>query len=148
MSGGQNNSRQTQMIYPNGRAVDDVYNTGLDSSISRLSSIADDDDGSPGTTLEAYSYLGLDTIVQYAHPQDGINLTYIQQTGETDVDTDGGDQYVGLDRFGDVVDQNWWDPTTETSTDRFQYGYDNDGDVLYSNNLVNSAEGGVKRGRS
>jgi hypothetical protein len=44
----------------------------------------------------------------------------------------GGDQYVGLDRFGRVVDQ-WW-ATYNTGTgavtgtvDRFQYGYDRDG---------------------
>ena len=148
MSGGQNNDRQTQMIYPNGRKVDYVYNSGLDSSISRLSTIADDNSGSPGTTLEGYSYLGLDTIVQYAHPQDGINLTYIQQTGETNLITDGGDQYVGLDRFGRVIDQNWWNPTTQAATDRFQYGYDRDGEVLYSNNLVNSAESELYRSNS
>jgi RHS repeat-associated protein len=86
--------------------------------------------------------------VQYAHPEDGINLTYIQQTGETQTNGDGGDQYVGLDRFGRVIDQNWWNPTTKTSTDRFQYGYDRSGDVLYSNNLVNSAESELYRANS
>ncbi len=86
--------------------------------------------------------------MQYAHPEDGINLTYIQQTGETNVITDGGDQYTGLDRFGRVIDQNWWNPTTKTSTDRFQYGYDRDGNVLYSNNLVNSAESELYRANS
>lgn len=39
MSGGQNNSRLTQMVYPNGRKIDYTYNSGLDTSISRLSSI-------------------------------------------------------------------------------------------------------------
>ena len=82
MSGGQNNSRLTQMVYPNGRTIDDVLQHRPGQLISRLSAIADDNGGSPGTTLEGYSYLGLDTIVQYAHPEDGINLTYIQQTGE------------------------------------------------------------------
>ena len=148
MSGGQNNSRLTQMIYPNGRTLDYVYNSGLDSSISRLSAIADDNSGTPGTTLEGYTYLGLDTIVQYSHPEDGINLTYIQQAGDTRYINDGGDQYVGLDRFGRVIDQNWWNPTTQTSTDRFQYGYDRNGNVLYSNNLVNSAESELYRSNS
>ncbi|MGH7760711.1 MAG: hypothetical protein ACREOY_04735, partial [Candidatus Dormibacteraceae bacterium] len=61
-----------------------------------------------GTThLEDYTYLGLSTIVQKAHPQTGIDLTYIQQTGETNVLTDGGDRYTGLDRFGRVIDQYW-----------------------------------------
>jgi RHS repeat-associated protein len=140
MAGGQNNSRLTQMVYPNGRAIDFVYNPGLDGSISRLSAIADDNNGSPGTVLEAYTYLGLDTIVQYAHPQTGINLTYIQQAGDTKSINNAGDPYVGLDRFGRVIDQNWVNTGTGASTDRSQYAYDRSGDVLSSNNLVNPAE--------
>ena len=111
MSGGQNNSRPTSMTYPNGRVIDYVYNSGLDSAISRLSAIADDS-RHPGTTLESYPYLGLDTIVEWDHPQTGVNLTYIQQPGETGANTDGGDQYTGLDRFGRVIDQNWVNTTT------------------------------------
>ena len=139
LAGGQNNSRLTSMTYPNGRKLDYVYNAGLDSTISRVSALADDNRGTPGTILEAYSYLGLDTIVQRAHPEDGINLTYIQQPGDTHANTDGGDRYTGLDRFGRVIDQNWVNTKTGTSTDRFQYGYDRDGNVLYQADLVDAA---------
>ena len=68
----------------------------------------------------------------------GIELTYIKQSGESN--GDAGYQYIGLDRFGRVVDQRWI-PTSSpsTPTDRFQYGYDQDGNVLYKNNLVNSS---------
>ncbi len=59
--------------------------------------------------------------------------------GDTLATSDGGDQYTGLDRFGRVVDQNWLNTGTAPATDRFQYGYDRDGNVLYKNNLVNSA---------
>jgi RHS repeat-associated protein len=104
----------------------------VDSTISRLSSISDS-----SATLEAYSYLGLDTVVKRAHPQPGVDLTYIKQTGESN--GDAGDPYIGLDRFGRVVDQRWINTSTGTATDRFQYGYDRDGNVLYKNNLVNSA---------
>ena len=121
---------------------------GWTAAISRLSAIADDNAGTPGTTLEGYTYLGLNTIVQYAHPQDGINLTYIQQTGDTHYNSDGGDPYVGLDRFGRVIDQNWWNPTTQAATDRFQYGYDRAGNVLYSNNLVNASKSELYRASS
>jgi RHS repeat-associated protein len=145
MAGGVNNSRPTGMTYPNGRKIDFVYNTGLDSGISRISAIADD---SGGTTLEGYSDLGLDTIVQRAHPEPNINLSDIQQTGESNLITDGGDQYTGLDRFGRVVDQNYWNPTSHTSTDRFQYGYDRVGETLYKNNLVNSAQSELYRANS
>jgi hypothetical protein len=38
-----------------------------------------------------------------------MQLTLIQQVGEPV--GDGGDQYVGLDRFGRLVDQGWLDST-------------------------------------
>ena|GEM_PF-2414997 len=129
MAGGQNNSRLVSMTYPNGRVLNYNYNNGLDSNISRLSSIS-----SPGP-LEGYQYLGLDTVVERDNLQINVNLTYISQNGSTG---DAGDQYTGLDRFGRVVDQNWYNTSTHTSTDRFQYGYDRNGNVLYKNNLVDS----------
>src|SRR5579884_2646607 len=131
MSGGQNNSRLVSMTYPNGRVLDYNYNTGPDSTISRLSSISD---GS--ATLESYLYLGLDTVVERDHPQTGVNMTYISQTGSTG---DAGDQYTGLDRFGRVVEVNWYSPSTRSSTDDFQYGFDQDNNVLYKNNTLDPA---------
>jgi hypothetical protein len=134
------------MTYPNGGVLDYVYTTtttlppdyaGLDGRISRLSYLADDNNGTPSTHLEEYSYLGLDTVVQRAHPQPGVNLTYIQQAGDTGTG-DAHDQYTGLDRFGRIVDQRWI-PTArpQSPTDRFQYGYDRDSNALYKSNLVN-----------
>jgi len=135
-----NNSRPTTMTYPNtgltGTQRETVtynYSSGLNNSISRLSSVSDQTG-----TLESYSYLGLGTVVQRAHPQPGVNLTYISQTGSTG---DAGDKYVGLDRFGRVVDQNWYSPSTGSSTDDFQYGYDAAGNVLWRDNLTNAAYG-------
>src|SRR5439155_17806471 len=95
------------------------YSTGLDDSISRLSSLSDN-----SATLESYAYLGLGTVVKRAHPQPGVDLTYIKQSGESNADA--GDQYTGLDRFGRVVDQRWLVTANGTHTDRFQYGYDRD----------------------
>jgi hypothetical protein len=100
------------MTYPNGRVLTYNYSTGLNNNISRLSSISD----STGT-LESYLYLGLSTVVERDHPQTSVNQTYISQTGSTG---DAGDKYIGLDRFGRVVDENWYDTATQTSTDRFQ----------------------------
>jgi RHS repeat-associated protein len=134
MSGGQNNSRLTSMTYPSGYVLNYNYNTGLDSNISRLSSISDS-----GYTLESYKYLGLDTVVERDHPQNNVNLTYIKQGSDPNANGDGGDQYTGLDRFGRVIDQNWYNTTTATSTDRFQYGYNQDSDVLYKQNLVDTS---------
>src|SRR5579859_1209142 len=90
-------------------------------------------------TLEAYTYLGLDTVVKRAHPQPGVDLTYIKQTGESN--GDAGDQYTGLDRFDRVVDQRWIVKANGTHTDRFQYGYDRNSNALYRNNLVNTVFG-------
>src|SRR5438128_5711644 len=39
MAGGANNSRLVSMTYPNGRVINYTYNSGLDNTISRLSSI-------------------------------------------------------------------------------------------------------------
>jgi RHS repeat-associated protein len=134
MSGGVNNSRQTSMTYPGGYVLNFNYSSGLNDSISRLSSLSD----STGT-LESYQYLGLSSVVDRSHPQIHIDLTYIKQSGESS--GDAGDQYTGLDRFGRIVDQRWLNTSTGTATDRFQYGYDRDSNRLWRDNLVNAAFG-------
>ena len=122
---GDNNSRLTSIVYPNGRTITYNYLTSLDghsvpdSAISRLTSISDG-----GTTLEQLSYLGLGTVVQRDHPEPGVKLTYIG-TGPGDA----GDKYVGLDRFDRIVDQRW--EKGGTDLDRFQYGYDRNSNRLY-----------------
>ena len=116
------------MTYPNGRVLSYNYNTGLDSTISRLSSIADSI-----ATLESYKYLGLDTVVERDHPQTHVNATFISQSGGTG---DAGDQYTGLDRFGRVVEVNWYNTSTSSATDDFQYGYDQGSNVLFKNNML------------
>src|SRR5439155_1227458 len=97
----------------------------------RLSSITDG-----ATTLEAYSYLGADIVIKRAHPQPGVDLTYISPSGGTG---DAGDKYIGLDRFGRVVEQAWYSAATTTYTDRFQYGYDRDSNRLYRDNLLSNS---------
>ena len=59
---------------------------------------------------------------------------------------DGGDQYVGLDRFGRVVDQRWRTGTTES--DRFVYTYDKDSNPTSKDVLgaTPSAPGGMDEG--
>jgi RHS repeat-associated protein len=132
MTGGANHSRPTSMTYPNGRVLDYVYGSGLDTTISRLTSLS-----SNSTTLESLSYLGLATVVKRAHSQPGVDLTYIKQSGESN--GDAGDQYTGLDRFSRVVDQRWIKTSDGSHTDRFKYGYDRDSNRLYRENAVNAA---------
>src|SRR5439155_5019976 len=118
--------------YPSGRVITYNYASGLDNTISRLTSISDG-----ATTLESLSYLGLNTVVIRSQPQSGTQLTYVKQSGESN--GDAGDQYTGLDRFGRVVDQRWIITATGVANYRMQYSYDRDGNVLYANNLVNSS---------
>jgi RHS repeat-associated protein len=134
MSGGANHSRLTSITYPNGKVLNYNYNSGVDDSVSRLSSLSD-----TSGTLESYGYLGMDTLVKRAHPlpTSGLDLTYIG-TGTGDA----GDQYTGLDRFGRVVEQKWQtEQMTPTVTDDFTYGYDRDSNRLFRNTLVNTAFG-------
>jgi RHS repeat-associated protein len=129
-SGGPNHSRLVSMTYPNGRVLNYNYNSGVDDRISRLSSLSDS-----SATLEVYSYLGLNTIVQRSHPQDGVNQTYIIPGGNTD----GGDKYTGLDRFGRVVETRWVNVNTNTVTDDFLYTYDRDGNVISRTNALDTS---------
>jgi RHS repeat-associated protein len=130
MPSGADQSRLTSITYPDGYVLTYNYSSGLNDSISRLSSLSD----STGT-LEAYSYMGLGTVVVRSHPQPGIDLSFVGTPG------DAGDEYAGLDRFGRVVDQLWENTSTSTATDEFQYGYDLLGNRLYRDNLVNTAFG-------
>jgi hypothetical protein len=78
---GDNYSRLSAMIYPNGRQLGYVYNTGVDTTISRVSGISDDAGTGAGND-QSYTYLGLDTIVQ-ENDGNGVELTYIHQSGDT-----------------------------------------------------------------
>ena len=94
--------------------------TTLDNAISRVTGMENQYDGQ---VMAAYQYLGLSTVVQEARPQPGVDLTYIHQPNDTLVSSEGGDRYTGLDRFGRIIDQNWVNLSTGSSTGRFQYRY-------------------------
>ncbi len=109
--------RLTSITYPDGYVLDYNYGSSgsLDDSISRLASISDETG-----TLESYVYQGLNTVVERDHPQDDVNLI------------------ITLDAFGRVAVQDWYDTTTSSTVDYYQYGYDADGNVHYSDNLVDA----------
>ena len=73
--------------------------------------------------------------MQRSHPQNGVNQTYLIPGGNTD----DGDQYTGLDRFGRVVEVCWVNVNTNTATDDFLYSYDRDGNVLTRTNALHSS---------
>ena len=94
------------------------YNSGLDDSISRLSSISFN-----GPMAESYTYLGISTVVQRSNPM--VTLSYIN-----------GSNVTGLDSFGRVTDQKWTDTRTATVTDDFGYTYDADSNRTKETNVL------------
>ncbi len=52
-------------------------------------------------------------------------------------------EYAGLDRFGRVVDQLWYDYGASANRDRFTYGYDRASNRLYRENTVVSGQGRI-----
>ena len=138
MTGGANHSRLTQMVYPQGATVNYSYGSGIDSAISRITSAEMLSTGNATLSSESYSYLGLGQVVVKSTPV--ATLSYIQATGDTAANTDAGDKYTGLDRFGRVIDQVWRSVAgSGTIMDRYQYGYDRAGNRLFKNNLLDTA---------
>ena len=125
-------SLPVSMTYPNGRILHYGYdNNALDSAIGRVDYLADDNGaGGAGSHLVDYTYLGNSAIARQAFGN-GNELSYLNTAGSV----------TGLDSFGRIVDQNYVNTASGTSTDDFQYGYDRNGNVLYKNNVVNSAFG-------
>ena len=142
-----NYSRMSAEVYPNGRVLTYNYNgnNGLDASISRLTSISDGNGAYVNQVLAKYTYLGLGTMVSETLPQENVELSYrtadAGSSAPTNPNTDPisydagpDDPYSGLDRFGRVIDQNWFYIGGGT-VDRQQYVYDADGNILNDNNL-------------
>ena len=128
---GDHAGQVVSMTYPNGRELHYLYNgSALDGAIGRLSAISAS--ASLNDALERYEYLGLGFVVTRQRPEIGIELTYVKQGGEPN--GDGGDQLIGLDRFGRVVDQRWIEGGTATDVDRFQLGHDANGNLKFIDN--------------
>jgi RHS repeat-associated protein len=121
--GQQNTIRQTKLIYPNGRKIEQRYEGagGINDLMSRVSAIRDEN-ATPA--FVEYQYLGANTFVSVAYPEPTLELTYLKQG--TELPTDGGDQYTGLDRFNRIIDQRWLKAATPNPVpvERLFYGYD------------------------
>jgi RHS repeat-associated protein len=112
-------SNLASMTYPNGRALDYGYNTGLDSAIGRISYLADAAGSGDSTHLVDYSYQGLGTFV-------GESMG------------NGVAETTTLDNFGRIASMAYVN-SASTVLDSFSYGYDADGNVLSKTNGVNAA---------
>ena len=89
----------------------------MDAFVGWLISISDGNGAYVNQVLAAYTYLGLGTMVSETLPQENVELSYRTADAGSSAPTnpstgqfDGGagDPYSGLDRFGRVVDPNWF----------------------------------------
>jgi len=147
--GSDNTIRPVSMTYPNGRELTYDYGAAdeIDDCASRVASLVDDDGSN--THLVDYAYLGMGSsaqsvdspfgqgfvIADYTQPE--TNWTLADLTGTNDPDT--GDIYSGLDRFGRVKDNRWYDYGSSSDADRIKYGYDRAGNRIWRQNVVADA---------
>ena len=136
-NGSANTIRPNTLTYPDGRVLTYDYGTtdGIDDASSRIASLVDDDVSS--THLVDYDYLGRGSFVGGDRPEPDVMWTLFGTTN----DPDTGDIYSGLDRFGRVKDNRWYDTGTSADLDRIKYGYDRDGNRTYRENTVADAAG-------
>src|SRR5688572_29343553 len=76
-------------------------------------------------------------VDDYAQPD--VKWTLASLTGTNDPDT--GDIYTGLDRFGRVKDNRWYDYGASADADRIKYGHDRAGNRTWRQNTVADAQG-------
>jgi RHS repeat-associated protein len=135
-TGGANHSRPLAIKYPRtteaatpSKTVQYHYGTSgsLNDRVSRLEGLSDG-----AVTLESYDHLGLGSIIRIHHPEASLTQSWIGTAAG-----DGGDQYVGLDRFGRQATMTW--TLGSTVIEQFSYGYDRSGNRLWKQNHLNLA---------
>jgi RHS repeat-associated protein len=104
-TGGQDNTlRRTGIIYPDGRQLGLEYGAAgtIDDALNRMQSLHDE------TTLAViaeWEYLGIAMAARTTLPQPGLQRRWTALPGEAM--SDGGDPYVGYDRFGRTQRSLW-----------------------------------------
>ncbi|RCS48297.1 hypothetical protein DTL42_13510 [Bremerella cremea] len=148
-NGSANTIRPTTLTYPNGRVLTYDYGAsdGMDDAASRVASLVDDDGSS--THLVDYAYLGPGSSAQSVDSPFGQGFvvadctepdtqwTLVDLSGTNDSDT--GDIYSGLDRFGRVKDNRWYNYAGSADVERIKYGYDRVGSLTWRQNVVANA---------
>jgi RHS repeat-associated protein len=110
-----NDSRLTGIVYPDGYTVGYNYASGVDSAVSRVSSLYDG-----GGTLQSYTYQGLGTVVGTSESGPGVTET------------------TSLDQFGRVASMTWTNSSSTTLAE-YSYTYDDDDNVLSRTDGVNGS---------
>jgi RHS repeat-associated protein len=130
--GSSNTIRITGMTYPNGRNLVDDYGTtgGMNDAASRIFGMKD---SGASSNLVEYSYLGLSGFVRTVYPESSAQYTLIGTTGGTNPDS--GDIYLGLDRFGRVINANCANVAGTATLARVKYGYNRVSSRTWRDNL-------------
>ncbi len=129
---GSNEIRPATLTYPNGRVITYSHGSsgGMSDYLNRVDAIEDTTSGT--TTLASYTYLGAGTVVRITYPEPSVWL-----------DLWGGTSgfFSGIDRFGRIIDQRWQNSVTSTPVDidRYQYGYDRNGNRTWKANVVGTS---------
>jgi len=132
-NGSANHIRRTKITYPNGRFLHVGYNTGDDANLSRVSFLADDSSGSPGTHLAEYTYLGLGMVAKVDYTEPDLRMDLAHGTGD--------DPFDGLDRFDRVIDLLWRDYGSSVDAERVKHGYDRASNRLWRECPVAAGQG-------
>jgi len=128
-----NGLRPISIRYPDGRLVHFTYGASgsADDNLNRLAAINDDSSGSPGAALAQYTYLGRGTVVIQDYPQPDVKLDLFGGTSGS---------YTGIDRFGRIVDQRWYDYGASADADRIKHGYDRASNRTYRENTTTTGK--------
>ncbi len=108
------------------------YNSGEDANLGRVSSLADDSSGSPGTHLAEYTYLGIGMVAKVDYTEPDLHCDLAHGSGD--------DPFDGLDRFDRVIDLLWRDYGASVDVERVTHGYDRAGNRLWRECPVPAAQ--------
>jgi len=124
-------ARMESMTYPNGRVLFSDYGTAnaLEDRTGIAKSVRETN--SSGAILADYSYTGGGDTVLTDYQQPDLKQDLFGGTSGT---------YVGLDRFGRIIDHRWYDYTSGTvDLARYGYGYENDDSGTWKEDSVAAA---------
>jgi RHS repeat-associated protein len=148
-NGSGNTARRKSMTYTDGSTKAEYsYAAGAADKLGRVSGIKY---GTSGAMIDeaSYRYLGLGRVVgiRYLDIDSYFDFNY-----EVDLPSgwsnDGGDKYTGLDRFGSVTGEQWFEGT-ETNGERqwAQYGYSRASNRQWRRNALAHKKGGTEATR-
>ncbi len=124
--------RRTSFTYPGGTVVTEVYDSGTDDTISRLSG------RKQGTNwIFQDEYLGMGRLVEREYGSSDVIWTLVG------TDSDNNDDYLGLDRFGRIDDLKVKDTSTNPDTliNHYVYTYNARGQVTLREDEVGNVSG-------